>query len=124
MTIDNEICNDPLEIGKHIFTSYNSIFNQKDPYNTGDLQNFLGPEGLNKLGKIDNKLAVMLDSPFSLVEVSAAINKLCILKKKLKTKDLFSSLTNGGLLPHSAPSWILSKAENLASFSLKDGAID
>ena len=26
------------------------------------------------------------------------------------------------ILPHSAPSWILSKAENLASSSLQDGA--
>ena len=27
------------------------------------------------------------------------------------------------ILPHSAPSWILSLAENLASFSLQDGAM-
>ena len=29
-----------------------------------------------------------------------------------------------GLLPHSAPSWILSLAENLASSSLQDGATE
>ena len=36
---------------------------------------------------------------------------------------IFQHLDNIKLiLPHSAPSWILSKAENLASSSLQDGA--
>ena len=32
------------------------------------------------------------------------------------------NIEEGLFLPHSAPSWILGKAENLASFSLQDGA--
>ena len=76
MTIDGSECNNPIDIGKHIYNSYNSIFNQNDPYKHGDIQEFLGTEGLSKLGKIKSNIAEMLESSFTLAEVTAAINNL------------------------------------------------
>ena len=44
------------------------------------------------------------------------------LKKTITTQLYLSRKSHIQILPHSAPSWILSNAENLASFSLQDGA--
>ena len=43
-------------------------------------------------------------------------------QRALKQNWLLESYIVDWQLPHSAPSWILSQAENLASSSLQDGA--
>ena len=80
MNINDIDCHDPIEIGNHVFNHYNYTFNQDDPYNVGDLQKFLGNEGLMKIGKIDSKISDIIESPFTLVEVSDAVNNLGTLK--------------------------------------------
>ena len=76
MTINNSECNNPIEIGKHVYESYNQIFNQNDPYKHGDIEEFLGTDGLAKIGKIKNEISVICESLFSLAEVTAAVNNL------------------------------------------------
>ena len=44
------------------------------------------------------------------------------LAENTRCSQVWHSSAQPSLLPHSAPSWILSKSENLASSSLQDGA--
>ena len=76
MDIDGIDCNNPNTIGQHVFDSYEQIFNQDDPYKPGDLQAFLGEEGLAQLGQISPEMREMVGSDFSYVDVSLAVNKL------------------------------------------------
>ena len=43
---------------------------------------------------------------------------------KLQVRKMSKGLCDQGVLPHSAPSWILSLAENLASSILQDEAAE
>ena len=76
MSINSIDSSNPVEIGAHMHEIYNGIFNQNDPYKDGDLQKFLGDEGITKLGAIKHEYKEMCDASFSKYEVIMALNEL------------------------------------------------
>ena len=53
-----------------------NIFNPKDPYKIGDVQQFLGEEGIRQLGKINPAMKAMIETDFSFYEVTQSIENL------------------------------------------------
>ena len=81
MDINDVTCDNPTVIGEHIFNFYNKIFNQPifnqpDPYREGDLEQFLGEEGIRQMGKISPAMQPMLESDFSFWEATQAIDQI------------------------------------------------
>ena len=68
MEIDSSLCEDPSIIGDHVYNSYKKIFNQKDPYKVGDVQRFLGDEGIKQMGKINPAMKEMIETDFSFLK--------------------------------------------------------
>ncbi len=76
MLIDNTEIFDQHAIATHLNDTYKNIFNQTDPYISGDLEIFLGEKGLSLYGKISENDKATCDSHFSLPEMEQAIKKI------------------------------------------------
>ncbi len=76
MLINNTETFDQGLIAEHLNYTYKNIFNQVDPYIEGNLETFLGEEGLSLYGKISEEDKLICDSPYTFPEMEHAIKKI------------------------------------------------
>jgi hypothetical protein len=76
LEIDGVYCDNIEQINRHLHDTYTEVLQQPDNYIEGTLENFLGPEGLKRLGGITDTDKEELDSNFNLSEVGEAIKKI------------------------------------------------
>ena len=76
MLSNGMLTGNPSEIAQELGRSYKRIFTVRDPYVEGDLERFLGPLGISKMGVIQEPDRELCETFFSIAELEEAAKKI------------------------------------------------